>query len=373
MTIPILSALFIVLTSPYPQNPASAIGHVFLLEADSLKPYPLWNTVGYMADIGDANRFMYIKKGIFGGFPASYEILPFYEKIEQYSDTENRDLWLYPLQIFDEELKRFRDTLSVWASKEHPYKFFTLNCVDGIYNILSKTLDSIPEPYSILTPQNFIELLHKSDRIGKPMHFHAGDSISKTPAKYSIPHRYGRLDLGTSLGFRLLLHSLKDRSLFFTPFMEFEALSLGMKFNRNSLKIKEFWFMKILSIFPQEQISWMLNIGQVPQNIDAGIGQSYEVNSSIYGGFLFRNSVIQRNDKLRYLAGLRIFLGSYSFRAWRWGMHGEYLYDYLKLSEELSVNSWLSFDISQNFSLFSEAKWKRKKEGAIDVMAAFYF
>ena len=64
----------IVLTSPYQQNPASALGHVFLLQADSL-PYPLWNTIEFVAETGDANKLSYITKGVYGGFAANYETI----------------------------------------------------------------------------------------------------------------------------------------------------------------------------------------------------------------------------------------------------------------------------------------------------------
>jgi hypothetical protein len=381
LTIPFLSALFVILTSPYPENPASALGHVLLLEADSSKPYPLWNTVGYMADISDANRFTYTKKGVFGGFPAYYEIIPFYDKIEQYSDIENRDLWLYPLWISDEELKRFKDTLSIWAEQEYPYMFFNLNCVDGIYNILKKTLDSIPEAPPVLTPQNFVELLGKGGRLGNPVHFRSGDSISPEYSKYNLPHKYNRFDFGIGFesefyfqfNFMPLLHSLKDRSFFYTPFIEFEILSLNMNFNRENFKIKKFWLLKMQSLSPQESISWLFNVGRFPRNIDMGIGQSFEMTSSVYAGFLIRNSLIQKSERFKNLTGARIFFGSFSSRIWRWGLYCEHLYDFTEIVQIISINSWLGFDISQNLSIFAESKWSSKNENSIDIMSRFYF
>ena len=381
MTIPFLSALVVVLTSAYPENPASALGHVFLLEADSSKPYPLWNTVGYMADIGDVSRFTYIKKGVFGGFPAHYEILPFYEKIEQYSDIENRDLWLYPLRVSGEELTRFKDTLSVWAEREYPYMFFNINCVDGIYNILEKTLDSIPKAPLVLTPQNFVELLGNDGRLGAPIHFHAGDSISAEHSKYYLPHKYSRFDFGISLKkefyFQLnitpLLHSLKDRSVFYTPFIEFEVLSLSMNFNRENFKINEFWFLKMQSLSPQEPISYLLNVGRIPREIDMGIGQSFEITHFIYAGFLVRNSTIPKSEELKNLTGARIFFGSSSSRTWRWGLYCEQIQEFTGIFQIININFWLGFDISRNLSIFAESKWNNENKYSIDIMSRFYF
>jgi len=381
LTIPFLSALFVVLTSAYPENPASALGHVLLLEPDSSKPYPLWNTVGYMADIGDVSGFTYIKKGVFGGFPAHYEVLPFYGKIEQYSDIENRDLWLYPLRVSGEELKRFKDTLSVWAALEYPYMFFNVNCVDGIYNILEKTLDSIPKAPLVLTPQNFVELLGNNGRLGAPIRFHAGDSISAEHSKYNLPHKYSRFDFGISFkkefyfqfNITPLLHSLKDRSIFYTPFIEFELLSLSMNFNRENFKINELWLLKMQSLSPQDPISYLFNLGSVPAELDLGIGHGFEITRSVYAVFLIRNSTIQKSEKFKNLTGARIFLGSSSSRIWRWGLYGEHIWDFTQVIQIITVNSWLALDISQNFSVFAEGKWSSENIHSIDIMSRFYF
>jgi len=381
LIIPFLSALFIVITSPYPKNPASALGHVLLLEADSSKPYPLWNTVGYMADIENVNGYTYIKKGVFGGFPAHYEIRPFYEKIERYSDIENRDLWLYPMRVSDEELKRFKDTLSVWSEQEYPYMFFNINCVDGIYEILKNTLDSIPKAPPVLTPQNFVGLLGNSGRLGDPIHFRAGDSVSVERSKHNLPHRYIRFDFGIGfekepyfqLNFMPFLHSLKDRSIFYTPFIEFEILSLSMNFNKESFRVKEFWLLKMQSLSPQEPISWLLNVGRIPQDIDMGIGRSFEIPRSIYAGLLLRNSIVREDDKLNNLSGARVFIGNFYSRMWRWNLYCEHLYDFMEKDHVTSVNSWLGFDISRNVSMFAEGKWSVKDKYSVDIMNRFYF
>ena len=382
MTIPLLSALFVVLASAYPENPASALGHVLLLEADSSKPYPLWNTVGYMADIGDdVNGFTYMKNGIFGGFPAHYEILPFYEKIGQYSDMENRDLWLYPLRISGEELKRFKDTLSVWAEREYPYMFFNINCVDGIYDILKYTLDSIPKAPPVLTPQNFVVLLGNSGRLDAPIHFHAGDSITAEHSKYNLPHKYIRFDFGIGfkkefylqLNFMPLLHDLKDRPIFYTPFAEFEVLSLSMNFNGKNLKISEFRLLKMQSLSPREPISYLVNAGIVPGEVDLGIGQSFQLAHSVYAGLLIRNSTIQKNEEYKNLTGARIFFGSSSSRIWRWGLYCENMQDFTEITQIITINSWLALDISRNLSIYTEGKWSGKNEYSVNIMSRFYF
>ena len=385
MTIPVLSTLFVVLTAPFPQNPASAIGHVLLLEADSAKPYPLWNTVGYMADTDDVNAFVYLIKGIFGGFPAHYENLSFYEKIEEYSDTEKRDLWIYPLRISEVELKRYNDTVTAWSELKYPYKFFTINCVTGIYSLLEKTLDSIPKRPLILTPQNFIELLHKDNRLGEPTRFHADGKIAKEHSRYQIPHRYTRLNLGLfyefaetndfyfRLNLRPLLHSLKDRPTFYTPFMELELLTTDVIFNRDALKINELWYIKILSTSPQESFSWMINVGEIPKNVELGIGQTYKIIFPVNSGFLIRNTLSQKYKAYENLTGLRLFsTGSFS-DSWRFGTNGEYLYNFMNQSNNFFIDLWLCFDISQNSNLLTEIKWTDKKDVSVSIMTAFYF
>jgi len=366
--------LFVVLTSPYQQNPASALGHVFLLQADSL-PYPLWNTIEFVAGDEDANRFSYVTKGVSGGFTARYETMLFYEKIHKYVDDEKRDLFIYPLKISDTELARINDTLISWVTKEDPYKFFTNNCVDGIYNLLKSVLDIQKAPV-LLTPQNLIRLLNKDGKIEKPILLQFSGNKKETETfiaqkDMQIPHKYSRFDLGllffedfyANLRFRLFLHDMSDYSGYYSNFITFELLALNIYFNSEKLDIKELWLARVRSETPSHGFiygwSWLLEAGwEGIKTTNIGFGKSHVIFKDYLFGYLLRGSMLE-DEQTEFYAGFQIYARVFFTKNYRLGTY----FDYLRLTTKdstakINIKAWLSIDLSENWNLFAESSIK---------------
>ncbi|MBS1243293.1 MAG: hypothetical protein H6R44_1048, partial [Nitrospirae bacterium] len=70
----------------------------------------------------------YVFKGIFGFYHGRYSNLPYYEKVQEYSDLEYRDIWEYHLNLTPDEA--YRVFLHIWEMKEFyaNYYFFDQNC-----------------------------------------------------------------------------------------------------------------------------------------------------------------------------------------------------------------------------------------------------
>jgi len=382
------STLFIVLTSPYQQNPASALGHVFLLQADSL-PYPLWNSIEFVAETEDA-YLTYIPKGIYGSFAASYETTPFHEKIHKYVDNEKRDLFIYPLKISNAELAKFNDTLDSWKTKEDSYKFFTNNCVDGIYNLLKSTLDSVQEAPIVLTPQNLIRLLNESGKIEKPILLRfSGNKREEenfiVQRDMQIPHKYSRLDIGllfferfySNLRFRLFLHDVSDYAGYYSNFINLEALVLNMYFDNGRAILKEFWPVRIRSETPSQGFisgwSWMLETGwEEFKTTNIGLGKTYIIFNDYLLGYMLRGSVLEKEQK-EFYTGFQIFTRVFSAKNYRSGIY----FDYLRLTAKEKVaktdlKTWISFDLREDLNLFAESSIKNRNESFFSIMLRFY-
>jgi hypothetical protein len=385
------SALFIVVTSPYHQNPASAVGHIFLLQADSLKPYPLWNTIEFVAETRDANKLSYITKGVYGGFEANYETVLFYEKIHKYVDEEKRNLFIYPLKISSEELAKFNDTLNFWKTREDSYKFFTNNCVDGIYSLLKNTLDSIKEAPILLTPQNLIRLLNESGKIEVPLLLQSdrnenGEQNIILQNNMQIPHKYGRFDIGAlflenphiNLRFRLFLHDFSDYGGYYSNFINFEAMSLNLYFNSEKINFKELWLMRVRSEKPSYNFisdwSWLIESGIEKSKVtNFGLGKTYLIFKDYSLAYLFRGSILG-NKQDDYYAGFQIAARGFSAKKYRFGTYFDYLRMFAKYNN-IRTNSgmWISFDLAENLNLFAESSIKNYSENTFSLMLRFYF
>ena len=114
-------------------SPASMFGHT-LLRIDSDKESNMYSfAVNYSAITDETNGLFFAAKGLLGFYQGYFGLLPYYEKIKEYSHLENRDIWEYPLGFTKEEVERM--LLNLWELKEvyTYYYFFDENCS---YNLL---------------------------------------------------------------------------------------------------------------------------------------------------------------------------------------------------------------------------------------------
>lgn len=121
-------SVVLVFPSAHPNGPASMFGHTLLRVGSTYRSDLLSYAVNYAAHTTDTNGLVYAVKGIFGGYPGYYSILPYYEKVKEYSDLEHRDVWEYPLTLTpDEVLGMVRHIWELRATASD-YYFFDENC-----------------------------------------------------------------------------------------------------------------------------------------------------------------------------------------------------------------------------------------------------
>jgi len=99
------SATMIFPTS-YVNSPASMFGHTLISIETSAKSKLMAHAVNYSATGVDRNGFLFAFKGIFGFYEGYFSILPYCQKVAEYSDINNRDIWEYPLHLTEEEVLR---------------------------------------------------------------------------------------------------------------------------------------------------------------------------------------------------------------------------------------------------------------------------
>lgn len=114
----------------YLNNPSTLYGHTFLrlhkrggAGADLLD-----YTVNYAATTDEQGGFLYALKGLVGAYPGQFSTIPYYLKIQEYHNIENRDLWEFPLGLTQEETDRLLRHCWELGKASFPYLFFTRNC-----------------------------------------------------------------------------------------------------------------------------------------------------------------------------------------------------------------------------------------------------
>lgn len=114
-------------------GPASMFGHTLLRIDSNFKSDLLSYAVNYAAFADDTNGLLYAFKGTFGFYKGFYSILPYYEKVKEYSDMDHRDIWEYYLNLSEDETRRM--VLHIWELQNiySDYYYFDENCS---YNLL---------------------------------------------------------------------------------------------------------------------------------------------------------------------------------------------------------------------------------------------
>ncbi len=121
--------------SAHINSPASMFGHTFLILDSKFQSRLLAFAINYQADADEntENAIAFTFKGLFGFYTGSYSILPYYDKIKEYSNTESRDIWEYELNLTPEEITRLYNHIWELSDAFSYYYFFNHNCS---YNVL---------------------------------------------------------------------------------------------------------------------------------------------------------------------------------------------------------------------------------------------
>jgi len=118
----------LVFPAAYVNGPASTFGHTLIRIDGDYKSKLLSYATTYAAYADDTNGILYAFKGIFGYYKGYFTILPYYEKIKEYNDLEQRDIWEYRLNLTEDEVSKM--LLHLWELRDiySDYYFFDENC-----------------------------------------------------------------------------------------------------------------------------------------------------------------------------------------------------------------------------------------------------
>jgi len=165
----------LVFASAYLNNPSSMFGHTLLrIESKNYKNDIDNNSMlNWAINLGadfdqNDNALAYVTKGMSGKYPAHYFIVPYSQKIKEYGQIENRDIWEYHLNLSESEIDFLIAHLWELNNIRFDYYFFDENCS---YRLLE--LIEVVKPELLLSkrfrlaelPTDTIKSLHKEKLI----------------------------------------------------------------------------------------------------------------------------------------------------------------------------------------------------------------
>lgn len=125
-------------------NPASMYGHTFLRfnqkrygENGGAGEGLLDETVNFAAITDTQSGLAFAYHGLTGGYRGRFSTLPYYVKVREYANLQNRDLWEYDLALNPQQIERLVRHLWEMGSASFDYYFLTENCSYQLLPLLS--------------------------------------------------------------------------------------------------------------------------------------------------------------------------------------------------------------------------------------------
>jgi Domain of unknown function (DUF4105) len=141
----------LIFPAAYLNNPSSMFGHTLIRfdpPAGRQQATLTARTVHFAANHRGERGALFALKGLTGFYQGYFALLPYYEKVTQYSDIENRDIWEYELAFEPEQIRLM--LASLWEVDMQPmdYYFFSTNCSYVLLSLLK-----VGRPHAPLTDQ----------------------------------------------------------------------------------------------------------------------------------------------------------------------------------------------------------------------------
>ena len=124
-------SITLIFPSAFLNNPASMFGHTFLRidqKGQTEQTRILAYTINFAADVPPGTNWDYAIRGIFGGYSGYFSTIPYYLKVQEYRNIENRDIWEYRLNFTEHQVKRL--LMHAWelGNASFDYFFIKENC-----------------------------------------------------------------------------------------------------------------------------------------------------------------------------------------------------------------------------------------------------
>jgi hypothetical protein len=175
-------SISLVYSSYYLNNPSSTFGHTLLRinKAPSAKDGKRYELLDYgfnyaaNADKNGNNPVMFALKGLFGGFPGSFTVTPYYYKVREYSNAESRDLWEYELNVSQKTVDYVIQHIWEIGPTYAKYWYLTENCSYHMFTVLEAAdpnLDLVSHLKKYVIPTDTVQVAWDTPGFVRDVHF----------------------------------------------------------------------------------------------------------------------------------------------------------------------------------------------------------
>ncbi len=182
--------LTVVFPATHPNSPSSMFGHTLLRvdkKGQTEQTKMLNYSINYAAQIRPGTSSLsYTALGLSGGFPGKFSIVPYYTKLREYAQMENRDVWEYTLNMTSKKIDFILMHTYELSPSYFDYYFFTENCSYHLLSLLDVSFadDPFTDYFSGWTiPVDTLRLLRKKNLVADVKYYPSHARIIKAKQK----------------------------------------------------------------------------------------------------------------------------------------------------------------------------------------------
>ncbi len=195
-------SITLIFPTSHMNSPASMYGHTLLTIRGGDGSDLLSYAVNYAAVTDETFGPLYIVKGLFGLYSGFFSILPYYAKLQEYSDVNDRDIWEYPIDLSPEEIDRLMRHIYELQDISSDYYFFSENCSYDLLFLLDAArpgLDLTDRCGWWVIPLDTVRLIRRSGLASKAV-FRPSKSTKIRHLASLLSHREKKLARSVALG-----------------------------------------------------------------------------------------------------------------------------------------------------------------------------
>lgn len=202
----------LIFSSFYMNNPSSMFGHTFLKIQNSNDPLTD-SGVNFAANPDTENPIMYMFKGLTGFFEGKFSLLPYSVKVQEYNNSESRDLWEYELNLNKEQSLDL--VLSLWEVGDNriDYYYFDENCSFVLLALLDTVYDdfNFASKFGLwVNPADTLRVVYKFPNLIKNVTFRPS-SEKRFRYRYSLLDADERKLFYKAIDYKIELPTLKEQ------------------------------------------------------------------------------------------------------------------------------------------------------------------
>ncbi len=187
-------SLTIIYPASYLNSPSSMYGHTLVRidRKDKTRSQLLAYSVNFAANTDRTdNDIVFSYKGMFGGYPGVVSVTPYYQKVNEYSALESRDIWEYQLNIEKHHVNQF--VRHIWETKDtwFDYYFISENCSYRLLALLDAAVPNLNlanEFPGATVPVDTIRVLYKNNLV-KNVLYRPSVSSELNAMQQQVPHK----------------------------------------------------------------------------------------------------------------------------------------------------------------------------------------